>query len=133
MTAAFCDTSVLIRYFAEDDVPRALAAAELIDSERVLLVSTVVLLETIHVLRTEFQFDNPGLAQLLVRFLTRSNVRVNDADKSALIAGLFAAQRTSARRIADAIVVAAAEQSDVEFIATFDEKMTSQLVPVRML
>ena len=40
----FCDTSVLIRYFAEDDPPRAFAAARLIDSDATLVVSTAALL-----------------------------------------------------------------------------------------
>ena len=133
MTAAFCDTSVLIRYFAADDVPRALAAARLIDSEHELVVSTAVMLEAIHVLRTDYAFDNPALAQLLIRFLSRSNVRLTDADKGALISALFWTQSSSARRIGDAIVAAAAEQSSVDFIATFDEKMTSQFLPVRLL
>lgn len=133
MTAAFCDTSVLIRYFAEDDATRALAAARLIDSEHELVVSTAVMLEAIHVLRTDYAFDNPALAQLLIRFLSRSNVRLTDADKTALIGALFWTQSSSSRRIGDAIVAAAAEQSSVDFIATFDEKMTSLFLPVRLL
>ena len=33
------------------------------------MVSTGVILETIHVLRTDDRFDNPFLADLLIRFL----------------------------------------------------------------
>lgn len=131
--SVFCDTSVLIRYFAEDDVPRALAAANLIDSDTQLVVSTGVILETVHVLRTQFAFDNPSLANLLVRFLSRTNVAISDADKGGVIGALYWTQAASARRIADAIVVSAAQRAGVESIATFDEKMTSPSVPVRML
>lgn len=133
MTRAFLDTSVLIRYFVEDDVPRALAAAELIEGAARLVVSTGVVLETIHVLRTDYGLDNPVLAGLLIRFLSRSNVVVADADKAGLIGALLWRQGASARRLSDAIVVTAAEKADVDFIATFDEKMAAPRVAVRLL
>lgn len=133
MTAVFCDTSVLIRYFAEDDIPRAAAAAALIDSDATLVISTGVVLETIHVLRTDYAVANPVLATMLVALLSRANVQVTDADKSGLIAAIYWTQSVSSRRIMDAIIATAAEQARVDFIATFDEKMRSPLVPVRML
>ena len=131
--SVFCDTSVLIRYFAEDDIPRALAASTLFDSETQVVVSTGVILETVHVLRTQYGFANPVLSELLVRFLSRRNVTISDADKSGLIGALYWTQGVSARRISDAIVVAAAQRARAEAIATFDEKMASPTVPVRML
>ena len=133
MTTVFCDTSVLIRYFAEDDVPRALAAATLIDGDADLVISTGVILEAVHVLRTDFGFDNPALAEVLIAFLSRSNVRLSDADKDDVIAALSWTQGSSARRISDAMVATAAERSGADFIATFDEKMTSRTLQVRML
>ena len=133
MTSAFCDTSVLIRYFTEDDIPRALAAADLIDGDVDLVVSTGVILEAVHVLRTDYQFDNPILSELLIRFLSRSNVSLSDADKDGLLTALSWTQGSSARRIADAIVSTAAEQAHVDYIVTFDAKLTSATVPVRML
>ena len=133
MTTVFCDTSVLIRYFSEDDIPRAVAAAELIDSDARLVVSTGVILETIHVLRTELGATNPELSDALVRFLSRSNVSLSDADKAGVLGAIFWTQHVSARRIPDAILSAAAQQAGADVIATFDEKMTSPTVPVRML
>ena len=62
----FCDTSVLIRYFAEDDPPRALAAARLFDSDATLVVSTTALLELVQVLRTSYDVTNPRLGEGLV-------------------------------------------------------------------
>lgn len=133
MKRVFCDTSVLIRYFAEDDIPRAVAAATLIDSDATLVVSTGVILETVHVLRGEHGFGNPDLVAVLVRFLSRSNVELADADKIGLIGALHWTQAFSARRIPDAVLVAAAQRASVEMIATFDEKMSSPSVPVRLL
>lgn len=82
MSTVFCDTSVLIRYFAEDDAPRALAAAALIDGPSAVVVSTAVVPEAAHVLRTEYRFADPALAELLIGFLSRANVSASDATRA---------------------------------------------------
>ena len=133
MTRVFCDTSVLIRYFAEDDIPRAAAAAALVDGDADLVISTGVILEAIHVLRTEYGLANPVLAELLTRFLLRPNVHLSDADKAGVLDALSWTRGSSARRIADAVIATAARKATVDYIATFDEKMSSQAVQVRML
>ncbi len=129
----FCDTSVLVRYFAEDDPPRALAAARLFDSDATLVVSTTALLELVHVLRTEFKVANPRLGEGLIRFLTRDGVELIDADRGATVAAIRWSLRSSARRLPDAILAAAAEYARCDAIATFDERMESPTVPVRLL
>ena len=129
----FCDTSVLVRYFVEDDAPRALAAATLIDSDDELVVSTGVLIELVHTLRTSHGMANPYVAALLARFLTRDNIRLVDADATVIVAALGWSQRVSARRIPDVILAAAAQAAGCEAIASFDEKLASPSVPVRLL
>ena len=133
MTTVFLDTSILIRYFAEDDIPRAVAAAALIDSEASLVLSTGVVLEALHVLRTEYEMANPSLAQLLTGLLSRSNVALSDADKGAVISAIYWTQGVSSRRIPDAILAAAAEQANVDYVATFDEGFSAPSVAVRVL
>jgi predicted nucleic acid-binding protein len=129
----FCDTSVLVRYFAEDDPPRAMAAARLFDSDATLVVSTVALLELIHVMRTDHGIANPALGEGLIRFLTRDGVELVDADQGATVAAIRWSLRNSARRIPDAILAAAAEHARCDAIATFDERMESPTVPVQLL
>ena len=129
----FCDTGVLVRYFAEDDPPRALAAARLVDGDATLVVSTASIIELVHVLRTDYGVQNPALGSALIRFLTRDNVELVDADQGATVAAIRWSLRVSARRIPDAIIAAAAEHARCDAIATFDERMTSPSVPVRLL
>jgi len=129
----FCDTGILIRYFADDDPPRALAAAQLIDGDDTLVVSTAVLLEAVHVLRTQHGHDNPEIAQALIEFLTKRRVELADADQAQAVAALRWAARMSARRIPDALIAAAAERARCDVIATFDEGLVSPSVAVRML
>lgn len=129
----FCDTSVLVRYFAEDDPARAFAAAALVDSDATLVISTGSLIELVHVLRTQHRIDNPELGEGLIRFLARANVDLVDADEGTTVAAIRWALRSSARRIPDAILAAAAEHAGCDWIATFDERMTSPSVPVRAI
>lgn len=133
MQRVFIDTSVLTRYFAEDDVPRASAAAKLVDSDWELVLSTSVLIELIHSLRTQQAMSSPHLGGLLIRFLSRPNVTLSDATKGDVIGALLWTQNSSARRIPDAIISAAADHAGVDFIATFDEKLKSPSLPVRLL
>ncbi len=132
MAVVFCDTSVLIRYFAEDDVPRAAAAAKLIDSDATLTVSTTVIVEVVHVLRRLYGLDDERIARLLVTFLSRMNVNLADADKAGMVAAITTSHASS-RRVPDALIVMAARQAQVDFIATFDEKLRTHHLPVRML
>jgi predicted nucleic acid-binding protein len=129
----FLDASVLVRYLSEDDPPRALAAAELIESDRTLVVSGVVLLETMHVLRTGMGHENPALGRALIHLLTRENVEVVDADKAHLVVALERTVAASARRITDAVIAATAEHAGCAWIATFDEAFRSPTVPARLI
>lgn len=129
----FCDTGVLVRYFTDDDPPRALAAARLIDGDDILVVSTGVLIEVAHVLRTQHGRANPEISHALVAFLTKRGVELSDADQAHAVAALRWSARVSARRIPDALIAAAAERAGCEFIATFDAGFTASTVPARML
>ena len=129
----FCDTGVLIRYFADDDPPQALAAARLIDGDDTLVISTGVLIEVAHVLRTQHARTNPEIAHALVELLTKRGIELADADRPQAVAALRWSARVSARRIPDALIAAAAERAGCDMIATFDEGFTPSSVPVRML
>lgn len=129
----FLDTGVLVRYLSGDDPPRALAAAQLIDGDRTIVISGFVLLETIHAMRTGMGHDNLELARALIRFVTRENVEVVDADKTHLGAALERSLARSARRIADAVIAATSEHAGCTWIATFDDAFRSPTVPSRLI
>lgn len=129
----FVDTSVLLRYFLGDDPARGFAAATLIDGDDRLVMSTGVILEALHVMRTQHGIPNPPLASMLIAFLSREDVELTDADQPGVVAALRWSQRASARRIPDAILAAAAERARCDIIATFDDAFASPSVPVRLL
>ena len=129
----FLDTSVLVRYLAEDDPPRALAASELIDGPADLVVSTAVLVEAVHVLRTMYGIANPWLAEALALFLNRDDVYLADADRVTALEAIRATVGESARRIPDALVAAAAARARCDWIAAFDRDFRSPTIPVRLI
>jgi predicted nucleic acid-binding protein len=129
----FLDTSVLLRYLGEDDPPRAFAAAGLIDSDRTLVLSGVVIMEAIHSLRTTFGMSNPDVARVLAAFLSKANVELVDADKAHVVGALQWSVRWSARRIADSMIASTAAQAKCDWIATFDEGFSSPSVPSRLI
>ena len=128
----FCDTGILVRYFADDDPPRALAAARLIDGGDTLVISTAVLIEVVHVLRTQHGRANPEIAGALIEFLTKRGVELIDADLPEAVAALRWSARLPARRVPDALISAAANHARCDLIATFDERMSTVDVPVRL-
>lgn len=129
----FLDTSVLIRYLGVDDPPRSWAAAELIDGTRTLVISGVVIMEAVHGLRTTRAVSDGEIAAGMIAFLSRANVVLVDADKAYLVGALQRTLRLSARRIPDAIIAAAADQAGCDWIATFDEGLSSPTVPSRLI
>lgn len=133
MSRVFCDSSVLIRYFVGDDPPRSLAAARLVDGDETLVVSTAVILEVVHVLRTAYGASNPDVARGMIRFLSQPTVELADADRATTIAALQWSERSSARRIPDAVIAAAAEHASCDIIVTFDQSFRSPHVPVRLI
>lgn len=129
----FLDTSVLLRYLSDDDPPRAFAAAGLIDGDRTLVISGVVIMETVHSLRTTFGRSNPEVARALVALLSKANVELVDADKAHVVGALQWSFERSARRIPDAIIASTADQARCDWIATFDERFSSPTVPSRLI
>jgi predicted nucleic acid-binding protein len=124
---------VLLRYLATDDPSRAWAAAGLIDGQRTLVISGVVVMEAVHGLRSIRLVTDADIVSGLIAFLSRRNVGLVDADKAYVVAALQRTLRVSARRIPDAIIAAAADQARCDWIATFDERFGSPRVPSRLL
>jgi predicted nucleic acid-binding protein len=129
----FLDSSVLIRYLAEDDPPRALAAAGIIDGGATLVVSGVVLMEAVHGLRTGLGHAKPELARAVIAFLSRENIELVDADRAHVVAALEWSLAASARRIPDAIIPSTAAPARCAWIATFGEAFASPTVTSRLL
>jgi len=73
------DTNVLLRYLLEDDAEQFEKAAKLISGQHKVLVTDVVLAETIWTLRgKKYQLKKPELVKVLQSLFQEPNVRFED-------------------------------------------------------
>ncbi|MCU7922587.1 MAG: type II toxin-antitoxin system VapC family toxin [Candidatus Thiodiazotropha sp. (ex Dulcina madagascariensis)] len=73
------DTNVLLRYLLEDDLEQSAKAARLITGKRVVLVTDVVLVETIWTLRgKKYQLKKADLVVVIQALFQEPNLRFED-------------------------------------------------------
>lgn len=128
------DTSALLRYLTNDDPPLARQVADLVEGPQPVAISSLVLLEAAHTLRSaHYGLDNPAVADAFIELLAHDNVVLTDLPSDLASAAIAAVRHLSARHVADALVAAAARHAGVSELVTNDRKFASQLVPVRQL
>ncbi len=70
------DTSVVVRYLVGTPVAQAKRASALVDGESRIGISVVALVETAHVLRTQYGIDRSNVVEVLIELLTRENIEL---------------------------------------------------------
>lgn len=112
------DTNVLVRALVHDGSKQSAVALSLLDQVELFVPLTVVL-ETEWVLRSHFELDRKTVNRLLISFLSRDNVVVENREtvESAVIA------HQNGWDFADALHVFGDTQAD-EFL-TFDRKLVT--------
>ena len=117
------DTSVVVRYLVGTPVSQARRAAALIDDEATEIgISTVVLAECAHVLRTQYEVEQRAIIDTLIDLIQRENVRLLGGRPDLVVEMLVRARGLPGRPIPDALVVAAAREADALPLATFDRQ-----------
>jgi predicted nucleic acid-binding protein len=125
------DTSVLVRYLVGSPVLQARAAAALVDgTDDELGVSPVALMECAHVLRTQYEIPQRDIADALVGLVQRENMRVIGMRTDVVVGMLVRARAMPGRPIPDALIVAAAINSEALSLATFDRAQARYGFPV---
>ncbi len=87
------DTNVLVRYLVADD-PAQTAKAKRYMESGVIFINCVVLVETVWVLESAYEFEKDAIAGALDRLLSTHEIEVEDADIA--LAALNDYRRTSA-------------------------------------
>ena len=115
------DTSVVVRYLVGTPASQARRAAALIDDDATEIgISTVVLAECAHVLRSQYEVEQRAIIDALIDLIQRENVRLLGGRADLVVELLVRARGLPARPIPDALVVAAALEADALPLATFD-------------
>lgn len=127
------DTSVLVRYLIGSPKAQAARARRLIDGEERIGVPIVALVETAHVLRTQYGVAAASAIGLLIDLLQRRNIELLGMRTEAAVALLVRARALPGRPVPDALIVAAAIEADALPVATFDRGMHTYGVATREL
>jgi len=119
------DTSVLVRYFAQDDAIQFAVARRLLQRELSQdapgHVSLVALAEMAWVLRSRYQSTRDELVTIVETLLCAPNIRVQDED--AVWLALDDCERAGVG-VADALIATVDQHHGCSHTATFDQRAT---------
>lgn len=118
------DTSVVVRYLVGTPPEEARRAAALIDGNDVLGLSLVALIETAHVLRTQYGVERRDVVATLIDLVTRENVTTLELAKPDVLEALVLARAFEGSPIPDALIVVASRNAGASPLYTFDRRMT---------
>lgn len=117
------DTSVVVRYLVGTPVGQARRAAALIDGTERIAIPLVVLVETAHVLRTQYGVERAAVIDALLELIRRENVTVLSLSTAEATDALVRARSMPGRPIPDALIAIAARAAGALPLHTFDRWM----------
>lgn len=114
---AFVDTNVLIRHLTGDPPGQAAQATRLLSQADQLLLPDLIVAEAVYVLESVYRVPRPRVAELVRAIVAFPSIEV--ADEPILLRALevYEVHRLD---FADAYLVAEAETSGVNAVASFD-------------
>ena len=118
--SAFVDTNVLVRHLVGDPPAMAARATAYLGAENELLVADLVVAETIYVLESFYEVDRQIIATSMRSLLALNSVVVVDAPLLLRSIEIFEHDRLD---FAEAYLVASAESSGVNAVASFDRSI----------
>ena len=118
--SAFVDTNVLIRHLTGDPVEMATRATSYLRTETELLVTDLVVAETVYVLESFYETPREQVAVALRSLIALASVETVD---SALLLRALEVYEIDRIDFAEAYLVASAESTGVNRIASFDQSI----------
>jgi len=117
------DTNVLVRYLTQDDPVQSPRATRLIEGQLTErdpgYVTTVVLVETVWVLRRGYRFTTAEVASAIERLL-QADILVVERDQEEFLA--LTALRNGIASFPDALIAALCRSAGCSRVATFDQR-----------
>lgn len=117
---AFIDTNVLVRHLTGDPPDLARRATAFIGSERELLLTDLVVAETVYVLESFYKASRDEVAQALRSLVAFDSMVCVDP---ALLLRAIEVYETDRIDFAEAYLVACAESTGVGRVASFDQSL----------
>jgi predicted nucleic acid-binding protein len=124
------DTSVVVRHLVGTPETLARRATAVIERDGVVGIPVLVLLETAHVLRTQYDVPRLDVLEVLIGLVTRDNVELIGLPKTAVLAALARARSLPGAPLPDALIVASAQTADALPLYSFDAGLGRHGIPV---
>ena len=131
MKPSFLDTSTLVRYLL--GLPEAMAerARSLIDSDRLLYLTGIVIAETAFVLTSFYKLPRETVIERLIECIQRENITTFGMEKALTVTGLSFCRPSGRISVPDALIWAAARSAGDSIVYTFDRRFPSEGIELR--
>lgn len=116
--SAFVDTNILVRHFTGDPADLAARATRFLAAERDLLVTDLIVAETVYVLESFYQAPRSQVAEAMRSLIAFDSVVVVDP---ALLRRAIEVYETDRLDFAEAYLVACAESTEIGRVVSFDQ------------
>lgn len=127
------DTSVLVRYLVDEPPEQGRRAAEVLESERPLAISTIALVETAFVLTRVYGVPRRHVVDALIGLLRRPNLSVAEITRGDAIEALLLCRDSGRVSFADALIWATARALPDPHVVTFDQRFPTLDVECELL
>jgi predicted nucleic acid-binding protein len=124
-------TSVVVRYLVGRPETQARRAAAVIDGPEDVAISLVSIVETAHVLRTEYGVARPDIVDALLDLVRRENIRFLGMEHDHVVDAFVRARAMPGRPIPDALIAIAARGAGALPLVTFDRQMARYGIATR--
>jgi predicted nucleic acid-binding protein len=117
---AFLDTNVLVRHFTGDPPELAARATRFLADAEELLVPDLIVAEVVYVLESFYEVERPRVAELARAIVAFPAITVIDKE---LLLRAVEVYEVDGLDFAEAYLVASAERSGINTIASFDRSI----------
>jgi predicted nucleic-acid-binding protein len=118
--SAFVDTNVLIRHLTGDPPAQAARATRFLAEADELLLADLIVAEVVYVLESFYEVRRARVAELVRAIIAFAAVRVVDEELLLRAVEVYEIERLD---FAEAYLVASAERSGVDTVASFDRSI----------
>jgi predicted nucleic acid-binding protein len=127
----FLDTNTIARYLVQENPDMTARAAALIDSERSLCISVVVLAEVGYLLTKFYRIDRTRTVEALIDLLNRENIVTHEIGTELAIQALRLCEPSGRVSFADALTWATARLAAPARVWSFDTRFPTEGIEVR--
>lgn len=129
-SAAFLETSYVVRYLINDPPDMAERAAQVIDSDETLVLSEMVILETAYVLTSVYSVPRDEVVDGLSELIQKANLRLPNLPKARALEALRLCRNSGRVSFTDALIWAQAVEMGAGRIYTFDRRFPAHGIQV---